>query len=173
MPPSANAHRPLKGSFTIDTGGDVVKDTGGNKVGAYDDATKTVTCRHDQGGPWSRSTSPPSDATGERVRSRSADAIDVSTQAGADSALATIDNAIDRSRASGLTSVRCRTVCSTPSTACRSPPENASAAESRIRDTDMAKEMTSFTRIQILQQAGVSMLAQANQAPQSVLKLLG
>ena len=51
--------------------------------------------------------------------------------------------------------------------------ENSSAAESRIRDTDMAKEMTSFTRSQILQQAGVSMLAQANQAPQSVLKLLG
>ncbi len=51
--------------------------------------------------------------------------------------------------------------------------ENSAAAESRIRDTDMAKEMTSFTRSQILQQAGVSMLAQANQAPQSVLKLLG
>ena len=51
--------------------------------------------------------------------------------------------------------------------------ENTAAAESRIRDTDMAKEMTSFTRSQILQQAGVSMLAQANSAPQSVLKLLG
>lgn len=51
--------------------------------------------------------------------------------------------------------------------------ENASAAESRIRDTDMAKEMTAFTRSQILAQAGVSMLAQANSAPQSVLKLLG
>lgn len=51
--------------------------------------------------------------------------------------------------------------------------ENTSAAESRIRDTDMAKEMTAFTRSQILQQAGVSMLAQANSAPQSVLKLLG
>jgi flagellin len=51
--------------------------------------------------------------------------------------------------------------------------ENASAAESRIRDTDMAKEMTAFTRSQILSQAGVSMLAQANSAPQSVLKLLG
>lgn len=51
--------------------------------------------------------------------------------------------------------------------------ENLAASESRIRDTDMAKEMTSFTRSQILQQAGVSMLAQANQAPQSVLKLLG
>jgi flagellin len=51
--------------------------------------------------------------------------------------------------------------------------ENTTAAESRIRDTDMAKEMTSFTRSQILSQAGVSMLAQANSAPQSVLKLLG
>jgi flagellin len=51
--------------------------------------------------------------------------------------------------------------------------ENTAAAESRIRDTDMAKEMTNFTRSQILTQAGVSMLAQANSAPQSVLKLLG
>lgn len=51
--------------------------------------------------------------------------------------------------------------------------ENAAASQSRIQDTDMAKEMTSFTRAQILQQAGVSMLAQANQMPQAVLKLLG
>jgi len=51
--------------------------------------------------------------------------------------------------------------------------ENLSASESRIRDTDMAQEMVGFTRNQILTQAGTSMLAQANQAPQSVLKLLG
>jgi flagellin len=51
--------------------------------------------------------------------------------------------------------------------------ENLSASESRIRDTDMAQEMVSFTRSQILSQAGTAMLAQANQAPQSVLKLLG
>ncbi|WP_304609574.1 flagellin [Planomonospora sp. ID67723] len=51
--------------------------------------------------------------------------------------------------------------------------ENLSASESRVRDTDMAQEMVSFTRNQILTQAGTSMLAQANQAPQSVLKLLG
>jgi flagellin len=50
--------------------------------------------------------------------------------------------------------------------------ENLSASESRIRDTDMASEMTNFTRAQILSQAGTAMLAQANQAPQSVLKLL-
>ncbi|MGK5115360.1 MULTISPECIES: flagellin [unclassified Geodermatophilus] len=51
--------------------------------------------------------------------------------------------------------------------------ENLSASESRIRDTDMAQEMTNFTRTQILTQAGTAMLAQANQAPQGILRLLG
>ncbi len=50
--------------------------------------------------------------------------------------------------------------------------ENLTASESRIRDVDMAAEMTKFTKLNILQQAGTSMLAQANQAPQSVLSLL-
>ena len=50
--------------------------------------------------------------------------------------------------------------------------ENLQAAESRIRDTDMAKEMMSYTKLNILQQASTSMLAQANQAPQGVLQLL-
>jgi flagellin len=51
--------------------------------------------------------------------------------------------------------------------------ENVSASESRIRDTDMASEMVNFTRSQIMSQAGTAMLAQANSAPQGVLKLLG
>ncbi|MGH2949455.1 MAG: flagellin [Solirubrobacteraceae bacterium] len=51
--------------------------------------------------------------------------------------------------------------------------ENLVASESRIRDVDMAAEMVNFTKLQILQQAGTSMLAQANAAPQSVLSLLG
>src|SRR3954467_8005290 len=50
--------------------------------------------------------------------------------------------------------------------------ENLAASESRIRDTDMAKEMTEFSRSQILMQAGTAMLAQANSAPQQVLSLL-
>jgi flagellin len=50
--------------------------------------------------------------------------------------------------------------------------ENLSASESRIRDVDMASEMVNFTKNQILQQAGTSMLAQAQQAPQAVLSLL-
>src|SRR4051794_4634814 len=50
--------------------------------------------------------------------------------------------------------------------------ENLTASESRIRDVDMASEMVNFTKLQILQQAGTSMLAQANQASQGVLALL-
>lgn len=51
--------------------------------------------------------------------------------------------------------------------------ENLSAAESRIRDVDMAKEMMEFTKNNILNQASTAMLAQANQMPQGVLQLLG
>ncbi|RLB95160.1 MAG: flagellin FliC, partial [Deltaproteobacteria bacterium] len=51
--------------------------------------------------------------------------------------------------------------------------ENTQAAESTIRDVDMAAEMTSFTKNQILLQAGTAMLAQANMAPQQVLALFG
>ncbi|GAA4712171.1 flagellin [Pedococcus ginsenosidimutans] len=99
--------------------------------------------------------------------------LDVSTSAGAATALTAIDAAIktisgDRA---DLGAVQNRLQHTINSLSVAS--ENSAAAESRIRDTDMAKEMTSFTRSQILQQAGVSMLAQANSAPQSVLKLLG
>ncbi len=51
--------------------------------------------------------------------------------------------------------------------------ENQSAARSRIRDADFARETANLTRTQILQQAGTAMLAQANQLPQSVLQLIG
>ena len=51
--------------------------------------------------------------------------------------------------------------------------QNLSASNSRIKDVDMATEMTMLTQQQILQQAGTAMLAQANAQPQLVLKLLG
>jgi flagellin len=51
--------------------------------------------------------------------------------------------------------------------------ENLTSAESRIRDVDMAEEMVALTKNQILSQAGTAMLSQANQSPQSVLRLLG
>jgi flagellin len=51
--------------------------------------------------------------------------------------------------------------------------ENLQAAESRIRDADMASEMVEYTKNQILVQAGTAMLAQANMKTQSVLQILG
>lgn len=51
--------------------------------------------------------------------------------------------------------------------------QNLQASNSSIQDTDMASEMSNFTRTQVLQQAGISMLAQANQSSQGILKLLG
>lgn len=108
------------------------------------------------------------DATGLAV-----DGVDLSTQSNAAAAISTLDTAIDtvagiRADLGAVQNRLQHTVANLGVSA-----ENLAASESRIRDTDMAKEMTSFTRSQILQQAGVSMLAQANQAPQSVLKLLG
>jgi flagellin len=50
--------------------------------------------------------------------------------------------------------------------------ENLSAAESRIRDVDMAKEMVNYTKNNILNQAAMAMLSQANQQPQAILSLL-
>jgi flagellin len=50
--------------------------------------------------------------------------------------------------------------------------ENLDAARSTLLDVDMAAEMTQFTSLQVLTQAGVAMLAQANQMPQNLLKLL-
>ena len=50
--------------------------------------------------------------------------------------------------------------------------ENLQSSESRIRDVDVAQEMVKFTKLQILQQSGTSMLSQANQLPQSVLSLI-
>jgi flagellin len=100
-------------------------------------------------------------------------AVDVSTQGGASSAITALDTAINTvsgTRADlGAVQNRLQHTVNNLGVAA----ENLTASESRIRDTDMAKEMTNFTRSQILSQAGVSMLAQANSAPQSVLKLLG
>jgi flagellin len=50
--------------------------------------------------------------------------------------------------------------------------ENLADSLSRIKDVDMAAEMVNYTKLQILQQSGTAMLAQANQSPQGVLSLL-
>jgi len=99
--------------------------------------------------------------------------IHVDTQAEADEAITTIDEAIEQvsSQRSELGAVQNRLDHTVSNLEVAS--ENLQAAESRIRDTDMAAEMTEFTTTQILEEAGTAMLAQANQAPQNVLQLLG
>ena len=97
-------------------------------------------------------------------------AVTNSTAAGA--SLATIDLAIEKvsTQRSALGAVQNRLEHTVKNLNVAS--ENLAASESRIRDTDMAKEMMAFTRSQILTQAGTAMLAQANQSSQGVLSLL-
>jgi flagellin len=99
--------------------------------------------------------------------------IDLSSAATARTALDDIDTAISAlstSRASvGASQNRLVITMNNLSVA----KENISAAESRIRDVDVAEETAAMTRNQILSQAGVSVLAQANQLPSAALKLLG
>ena len=101
------------------------------------------------------------------------DGLNVSTQSNAQSAITTIDSAIklvsDERAKLGAVQNRLEHTINNLGTAS----ENLSAAESRIRDVDMAKEMMEFTKMNILSQAATAMLAQANQQPQSVLQLLG
>ena len=99
--------------------------------------------------------------------------IDISTAANAEQAVTTINNAIEvvssvRSKLGAYQNRLEHTIRNLDNTA-----ENLQAAESRIRDVDMAKEMMEFTKQSILQQAATAMLAQANMSPQSVLQLLG
>jgi flagellin len=98
--------------------------------------------------------------------------LSVSTAASATSAIASIDAAIRtvNSQRASMGAIQNRleqTISRLELTS-----ENLQAAESRIRDADMASEMIDYTRNQILQQSGTAMLAQANQAPQSILQLL-
>jgi flagellin len=100
------------------------------------------------------------------------DIIDVSTQSGANTAISTIDDAIklvseERSKLGAYQNRLEHTINNLTTTS-----ENLTAAESRIRDVDMAEEMMKFTKNNILSQAATSMLAQANQMPQQVLQLL-
>ena len=100
------------------------------------------------------------------------DSVNIKTQADANSAISTVDQAINKvstQRAQlGALQNRLEHKINNLETSA----ENLTAAESRIRDIDMAKEMTEFTKNNILVQASTAMLAQANQAPQNVLALL-
>ncbi|MCG4571623.1 flagellin [Clostridium cochlearium] len=98
--------------------------------------------------------------------------IDVSSQKAASTAITTINSAIEkvsaeRSKLGAYQNRLEHTIANLDNSS-----ENLQAAESRVRDVDMAKEMMNFSKSNILQQAAQAMLAQANQAPQGVLQLL-
>ncbi|KLU57496.1 MULTISPECIES: flagellin Hag [Paenibacillus] len=100
------------------------------------------------------------------------DGIGISTQASANAAITTINTAIEtvsseRAKLGAYQNRLEHTINNLGTTS-----ENLSAAESRIRDVDMAKEMMNQTKNNILAQASQAMLAQANQQPQAVLQLL-
>ena len=98
--------------------------------------------------------------------------LDVSTYDSAQRTLATVDSALaaitdQRARYGAIQARFDSTISNLAATS-----ENLSASRSRIRDTDFSKETTTLARSQILQQAGIAMLAQANQLGSSVLALL-
>ncbi|NLC07860.1 MAG: flagellin [Syntrophomonadaceae bacterium] len=129
-----------------------VKDSMGNDIKAYFTTVKTVTNGTDN-------------KTAEY-------ALDVSSHEKASAAIKVINNAIEavsteRSKLGAFQNRLEHTINNLGTSS-----ENLTAAESRIRDVDMAKEMMEFTKMNILSQAAQAMLAQANQQPQGVLQLL-
>ncbi len=99
-------------------------------------------------------------------------AMDLTTAAGSQAALGTIDTAIDAlsTTRAGLGASQNRLETTVQNL--RTEEENLTAANSRIRDVDVARETASLTRNQIMSQAGAAMLAQANQLPSLTLSLL-
>ena len=103
----------------------------------------------------------------------SVDTIDVTTRDGANTAMDILDVALDqvsliRSDLGAIQNRLQSTINNLTTTS-----ENVSASRSRIQDADFASETANLSRLQILQQAGTSILAQANQAPNQVMQLLG
>ncbi|MFO0044332.1 MAG: flagellin [Armatimonadota bacterium] len=99
--------------------------------------------------------------------------LDVTTSTGSQNALAVLDKAIDEvSQMRGRIGNFQRNVVETQQRSLSSMRENLSNSESSIRDLDVAAEMTNYTKFQVMQQAGLSILGQANQQGQNVLSLL-
>jgi flagellin len=98
--------------------------------------------------------------------------LDISSQAGAAAALTALDTAVNtvNSALGNIGAAQSRMDFASANVATML--QNTQAAESTIRDADMADEMTKFTKNNILQQAAQSMLSQANQGTQGILQLL-
>lgn len=99
--------------------------------------------------------------------------LDVTTQQGAQDAIKIIDDAVTQlARMRGDLGSFQKNFLESTNRSLGVAQENLTATESSIRDADMAQEITEYTRVQILQQSGMSVLAQANQQPQNILQLL-
>lgn len=107
------------------------------------------------------------------ARGLGTDQLSLATQEDANAAIDKIDNAINKSSMVRATFGSIQNRMEHKIENLTTTNENLTDAESTIRDTDMASEMLNYTKYNILQQAAQSMLAQANQQPQSVLQLLG
>ncbi|QNU38986.1 flagellin [Geobacillus sp. 44B] len=154
------------GTYTIDKTNKVLKDSNGNII-AVDDGS----------GKYSINGNQVLDLSGEYANLSDGDTvtvggIDISSQTAANTAITKINDAIEKVSAEraklGAYQNRLEHTINNLGTSA----ENLTAAESRIRDIDMAKEMMEFTKNNILSQAAQAMLAQANQLPQGVLQLL-
>ncbi|MBO8167963.1 MAG: flagellin [Thermoanaerobacteraceae bacterium] len=153
------------GEYTYDAASSALKDINGNVVATTSDAG--VTFVDAQG--TTVLTFGAAIADGDKV---AIGGVDISNQNAANTAITTINNAIqavssERSKLGAYQNRLEHTINNLGTSA-----ENLTAAESRIRDVDMAQEMMKFTKLNILQQAAQVMLAQANQLPQGVLQLL-
>ena len=131
-----------------------IKNTAADRITANIDAMNTATLGTSGGGP-------------------AMSTLDISTKAGAQAALDVIDVSISdvSSERADLGALQNRLQVTI--TNLQSARENISAANSRIRDTDVAEETATMTRANILMQAGVTVLGQANQTPSIALSLLG
>ncbi|MFS0788309.1 flagellin [Shouchella sp. 1P09AA] len=163
---------------TVD-GDNVLQDKNGNTVATFREA---VEANEQEGieaqaaGYYSESgalVAAATEAADDNATVNGAEKLDVSSRESADAAITTIQNALDavsseRSKLGATQNRLEHTISNLDNSS-----ENIQAAESRIRDVDMAKEIMEFTKQNILSQASQSMLAQANQQPQQVLQLLG
>ncbi len=174
----------IAGSGTLKFTGDNSADTGQTLGGATDTDSAvvggTVTLQSEKSFSVSSSVA---DSAGSLVAASANTAvgstlskvsdINVGTQAGANAALDVIDGALSfvNSVRGDLGAIQNRFTSTIANL--QNVTENVSAARSRIQDADFAQETSNLTKNQILQQAGISVLAQANQLPSTVLKLLG
>ncbi len=153
----------------VDSKGNVVGlSTDGLTFRSFSDATQNLFVIKEDSGPGTNALQ-----VGSSISVTGDGGIDVSSQSAANSAITVIDEAIvkvstARSEMGAVQNRLEHTINNLGTSA-----ENLAAAESRIRDVDMAAEMMEFTKTNILSQAATAMLAQANMAPQSVLQLLG